>query len=186
MSRPHCQHPDACPAARPDSHCRRCSAIRMSADPAIREKQRAKLAEFHADPATKAMLAERVNASMRKSLATPEGREKRRQHGLRQYREHLSQPDVVARNTAPETRARAGAKASAKWLAWCPADRRAEYRNLIRSKRYSAAEARAVIEATIPGSPVWLERQRHDARRAIEDITRGMRERAAKQRAQAY
>jgi hypothetical protein len=38
-------------------------------------------------------------------------------------------------------------------MGWCPPDRRAEYRHLIKNKHYKREEAMAMILETVPGTP---------------------------------
>ncbi len=177
--RPHCLNPVVCAAAKPTSHCRRCSALRLSKDPEIEARRRDRLAEYHASPDTKTELAARISASMHRSLATPEGLEKRREHGRRQHRDYLSRPDIVARVRSPEARAKAASATSDARLSWCPRERRAEYRAMVRSKGLTAAEARAAIEATIPGTA-------EHARLQIANVRVAQRLRMEREKRQAY
>lgn len=75
-------------------------------------------------------------------------RERRREHGRWLVREKIKQDDW-ARSQTPEVRARVGRANTERTLGWCPAAKRDEYRQLRISLRYSAAEARAIIEADL-------------------------------------
>lgn len=143
--------------------CRPCSARRLNEDPALIARRTAGIAEHFADPAVRAANA----ARLRQHIATmsDEEREWRRENGRRLAREVLARPEVRAKAYAPEVRARSGRKRSATVLAWCPADRRDEYREL-KAKGISAAEARRVIEASLrrpvargPKRPLSFEQQ---------------------------
>lgn len=152
MTRPHCKNPDACTAAKPTTHCRRCSIMRVQADPALEEKRRAAIAALFQDPDYVDAHRARLRKSMEAAQADPALVERRREHGRRQYREHLSRPEVRAKAHCPDARKRAARKTSETRLAWCPPERRDEYRHLITSKLIPAAEARRIIEAEIAGT----------------------------------
>ncbi|KQM88638.1 hypothetical protein ASE67_02540 [Sphingomonas sp. Leaf23] len=138
--------------------CRTCTIKRVNACPATAEKRKAGIhAKLARDPDYRAALVRRA-VTLHEKL-TPEQQEARRLHGIRQRVTVLSRPDVQARTHSPEARAKRGRSASATWLSWCPADRREEYRRLIRSKRIPAAEARAIIEAEVAGTPAAARRE---------------------------
>ena len=129
--------------------CRSCAAKWVNSDPAIHAKRVAGIhRKFAEDPQFKAEHA----ARMVKNGSTPFALEQKRKRGVEQYKNVLSRPDVQERMLSAESRAKRGRTASATWLSWCPADRREEYRRLVRSKRIPAAEARAIIEAEVAGS----------------------------------
>jgi hypothetical protein len=150
--RPHCLNRDACAAKSPVTHCRRCSILRVQADPELEAKRRAGIGALFADPVYVAEHRARLQASVAKASQDPAFIERRRAHGLRQYRDCLSRPDVQAKAHGPDARKRAGRATSETRLAWCPVELRAEYRRLIRSKLIPAAEARRIIEAEIAGT----------------------------------
>jgi hypothetical protein len=152
FQRSHCLNRDACAAATPVTHCRRCSILRVKADPALDAKRRAGVDALFADPAYVAEHRVRLQANVAKASQDPAFIERRRAHGRRQYAECLSRPEVQAKAHGPEARKRAGRATSETRLAWCPTELRAEYRRLIRSKLIPAAEARRIIEAEIAGT----------------------------------
>lgn len=171
-----CRSQSDCKAVGPLSLCRGCKLAALRSDPAIEARRVAAVGSYHARPAVKRALAERI-AAVREAIAgDPIQAERRREHGRRQFREFLSRPDVRARNMDPETRRRAGAKVAETRLAAIPLAYRAQYRVLIRSKRMLAAEARARIAEIIA----------EDARRAIAEFDRRQRERAERERREAY
>ncbi len=179
MTRPHCLNVGNCKAAKPTSHCRSCSARRMLTDPAIAAKRASNLRDFFDRPGVKEMLAERIHASQAKALADPVERERLREHGRKQYREVLSRPDVQALTYSPQANARRGASCRETSLAWCPVPYRDEYQRLVYSKRMSAAEARAIIEAEIAGTAAH-------ARRAVENARLAGRLKHAREVGQRY
>lgn len=130
--------------------CRACNAHRLNNDPAIRERMIEGRTAYFARPGVKEGYAQRIAAYMA-NMPDAE-REKRRERGRRVYRDVLSTPEVRARTMSPDARARAGRSRTDTVLAWCPPELRDHYRFLIRQHHYSAAEARKVIEADIPGT----------------------------------
>jgi hypothetical protein len=142
--------------SRAATRCRRCSARRLNSDPGILARREAGQQAFFADPATKAALAARIGRYI--ANMPDDDRERRRRHGQQMAREAFRRPDAVAKNLSPEVRARAGAKRSSTVLAWCPDERRAEYRALVR-KGFTAGEARRAIEADIPGTKEHARRE---------------------------
>lgn len=140
--------------------CRPHALAAMHADPAYRDRLQAGQRRFLTDREAVAersakMLAgvDRYRASM-----TAEQRAKASEHGRWLYRTHASRPDVVARSQSPEARTRAAAKCSDTVLSWCPPERRAEYKRLVRRK-VPAEEARRIIEAEIPGTAEYARRE---------------------------
>jgi hypothetical protein len=89
-------------------------------------------------------------AKVRAGLAKPSDveRERRRRHG-KTLTIGIQSKEGWKRSQRPEVRARVGAINSERALGWCPPERRDEYRHLVRSLRYSGAEARALIEADL-------------------------------------
>ena len=126
--------------------CHRDAMAALHADPAYREKRLAGLDRHFAKPGAK----EAATSRLRKYQAQmPDAdRERRREHGRWLAREVLT-PERVAKSHTPEARARSIKGNEEAKLGWCPLDRRDEYRLLVRRKRYSAAEARALIEADL-------------------------------------
>jgi len=130
--------------------CKRCAARALNADPEIRARKKAALARYYAQPGVREERAAKIAAYNRNS--SPERRAMLREHGLRMFERHLSNPANAAKANSPEAKARAAAAQIDTKLAWCPPERRDEYRRLCASQRLSAAEARRVIEAEIPGT----------------------------------
>jgi len=157
--------------------CVSCFNAWLNADPEVLARRRAAQIEFFARPEVKAKLRDRL-VGIVANMGEAE-RERRREHGRRQHRDHLSRPDVVARTLSPETRARAGKSRSETVLAWCPPELRASYYQLVRSQKLSAAEARALLEPEIPGTAAH-------ARRQVENRLIAGRIRDENQKAQAY
>jgi hypothetical protein len=125
---------------------------RIHADPELMERKRANLRANFADPSFVAQHTTRLREGVARASKNPAFIENRREHGRAQYRNVLSRPDVKARLHSPETCARRGRSRTDTVLGWCPEHLRAEYRKLIKIKQLSAAEARRVIEALIPGT----------------------------------
>lgn len=157
--------------------CRRCFAAALNSDPAMVAKRRAAQIEFFARPETKAVLAARARHLA--ATMTDAERERRRVRGKQAYVDVLSRPDVVAKTSSPEARARAGRSRTDTVLAWCPPERRACYRELVRKNGLPASEAREIIEQEIPGTPAH-------ARRALANARDAMVIRHHRQKAQAY
>ena len=158
------------------ARCRPCSTRRINADPELAARRDAATRARNADPGVKAATAARLAAYM---ATMPEAhREQRREQGRRAAR-LLHSPEVRARNQSQATRARAGVSITATKLCWCPPPLRGRYRELTRTKHFTAAEARAIIEAEIPGTVPH-------ARRAIANIELRQQLRAERERAEAY
>lgn len=179
MTRAFCLNPDSCTAAKPTTHCRRCTAIRMTSDPTTNQKRIAAMRARYEEPAFRAERVALIARNAAPSRADPGYRDKMREHGLRQFRDVLTRPDVVAKIQAPEARAKRGAAITATRLAWCPAELRDQYRDLVRCKGLTAAEARAAIEDIIDAP-------QRAARRAISDFDHRQRARAAREAREAY
>lgn len=130
--------------------CKACSARHLNSTPEIAARRDAGRARYYATPGVKEAHAARL-ADYNRNIP-PEHREQRRQHGLRIAREVLARPDVLARSNSPEAKRKAGAARTERVLGWCPPELRARYRELCASQRLSAAEARQIIEAEIPGT----------------------------------
>lgn len=126
--------------------CHRDAMIALHANPAYRAKRLAALDRHFAKPGAKEAAGRRL---LKYRDEMPEAdRERRREHGRWLAAEVLT-PELRAKSQTPEARARAIAGNAEAKLGWCPPDRRDEYRLLVRRKRYSAAEARALIEADL-------------------------------------
>ncbi|KTF68662.1 hypothetical protein ACNFJ7_02100 [Sphingomonas sp. HT-1] len=130
--------------------CKSCSARHLNASPELTAKRLAAIERYYAQPGVRERHAARF-AEYNRNIPD-EHREMRRQHGLRQAREVLARPDVLARSNSPEAKRKAGAARTERTLGWCPAELRDQYRQLCASQRLSAAEARRIIEAEIPGT----------------------------------
>lgn len=130
--------------------CKPCSARHINASPELTAKRKAGIERYHAQPGVRERCAANFAAYNRNM--PPEHRERRRQHGLRVAREVLARPDVLARSNSPEAKRKAGAARTERLLGWCPPELRDQYRQLCASQRLSAAEARRIIEAEIPGT----------------------------------
>jgi len=111
----------------PEIEQRRVAAVRASMErPEWKAKQRAALSHYHkrkiaTDPVYRQMMVERG----------------RRVHG-----------DGIGNRIRPagsEARARAGQKITDAKLAWCPPDKRDQYRQLVYNRHFRASEAKAII-----------------------------------------
>jgi len=120
-------------------YCRPHIAARNAADPVWRAKQadgvRRKLSH---DP----VYLDQKRAAARALSADPDIVERR----TRRFRQDKVWEAGHRAALDPEVRARAGRSISERRLGWCPVHLRAEYTDLIRRKRFTAAEARAMIE----------------------------------------
>lgn len=181
FQRQHCQNPDACTAAKPTTHCRRCIIMSVSKNPEAEARRIAGIQAKHAEPEFRAAQTKRIADAVAKASKDPAFKERRREHGRRQYENYLSRPEVRARNASPEVRKAAGRKTSAKRLAWCPEDLRDHYLYLLNSQALRAAEARAMIEELIEArSPEAA------GRREVARITAELASAEARRKAQAY
>lgn len=155
--------------------CRSCAAVYVNSDPEIQRRRREGMAAKFADPQFRAEQAARLRAN----ASTPRAIELRRERGKEQARDVLFRPDVRARTMRPEARAQAGRSVQERALGWCPPERRDEYRTMVRSRQATAAEARRMIEETIPGT------QAHAARMIANNQLR-MQLKHEREKAQAY
>ncbi len=157
--------------------CKPCQIAYMQSDPEIAERRRAAIKRHCAQPEVKSARALRLRNYLQNM---PESdREKRREHGRRQYRDCLSRPDVVAKTLAPEVRRRAGRARTDTVLAWCPPELRETYRELIRRNGLSASDARAALEPSIPGTVAH-------AKLTIENFNLKQKLRVERQQREAY
>lgn len=203
--RPHCQHPEACRAKTLLKHCGPC----QSATPETRAKRSASCKQYLIDnPAererrsaqAKAIgkdveLIARRAAKVTEASRRPENRARQSAHRKAVLADRMQDPTFVEAlrdaghrigrhnllvGMSPELRAQANKKTQAVHLAWCPLQFWDLNRTLKR-KGVKLDERKMMIAAEV-------ERTRPEivARRAIEEITRGMIERAARQKAQSY
>jgi hypothetical protein len=127
--------------------CRSCIAKRNNASPELQQRRKDAITAFHADPTVKAGYRERMRVRNR-DLSDAE-REKRREHGRRQYRDVLSRPDIQSRTQSAEARAKRGAAVSAAAYRDIPEGQRDEVRRLVRGGMATAAEARAIVAEAV-------------------------------------
>lgn len=149
--------------------CARRNALAMNRNPAFMASVKAGVARYFADPENRARRSRDLRARFERM--TPAEMEERREWGRHLHREYLMRPDIIAKRNAPEVRAIIAQKNTDRALAWCPPDRRAEYFNLI-AKKFKSAEARAIIEETIPGTVAYARRHianANDARAIMRD-----------------
>lgn len=165
MTRPHCLAPDACTAAKPTSHCRRCVAKHISSDPAIAERRREGARRKAQEPEYRAKLVERAIANGAKV------REQRGREWLvntaRKMREIANQPEHIATRRSKDKQAGEARTNTVLW--WCPPEYRDRYRHLVNTKKLKGVDARAIIEAQMA----------HDAnapRREVDRFAAAMRE----------
>lgn len=154
--------------------CHPHAMARLHADPGYREKLHAAQRIADARPEVKRKRAANL-AAFRATMSEAE-QERRREHGRLLARTYLSDPAVRARAHSPASRAAAVAGNIRAKLGWCPAELRPLYDQLIRSKRFPAAEARRIIEGEL------VER----ARRDIASRNIAQRLRRARERREAY
>lgn len=116
----------------------------------------------NSDPAVKARRAKTISATRRRKEANdPEFRAKSAAHG-----KWLSQNFNGNDSISAEERKRIGRKLTERYLGWCPPDLRDDYRRLVRNMRYTAAEARTMIEE-------YMEKRMTPFERAMERVRRG-------------
>lgn len=155
--------------------CRSCVCQRLNTDPEMHARKVAGTRKKYEDPAwVAAKRAKLIEIGRR-----PDVIEKRRIRGREHAKAVLTRPDVWNRTQTPEARARAGRKRSETVMGWCPPELRDEYRDLVRSKRIPAAEARAIIEERIPGTAAH-------GRRMVAQSQLNMRLKNERDQMQAY
>lgn len=132
------------------SCCARKIALAMRGDPEIQRRRNDAVKRHLAIPENRQRRVKQLRE--RHANMSEAEREKRKAWGEHLHREYLSRPDVVAKRTSPETLARIGRANTDRKLAWCPPERRDEYRHLLMNRHFPAAEARRIIEAEIPGT----------------------------------
>lgn len=126
--------------------CNPCALRHRNADPAFQARRIAAIRKAYREPVKRAAAAKRIYAHHQAARRDPAMREKLNRN-IWVARERLSDPDVLAKMEG--RRAQAGRNRTETCLAWCPADRRDEYRYLVRSKRLPAADAKARILASL-------------------------------------
>lgn len=127
--------------------CAACNRQALGSDPVRRERNREATRARCADPERRARMAKNVSAGRRAALASdPAAMERARELGRRVGRSRTMSAKHPAGSPA---RMKAGRSTAETKLRWCPREYRAEYRRLILSKKFPAAEARAIIEASI-------------------------------------
>lgn len=168
--RTHCLKPDACAAARPSTHCRTCSAARLNADPGIVARRLAVIHEKQGGNPEAGRKGREIIAAMRR---TPEHQAFMRAVGLSVPRDQLAR--ATAASHAPEAKAKRVRTFRSGIYAGLPEHRWDEAARLLRIG-FTAAEAKEIIRRD----------EVQKARLAIERTAREMRERAARQRAEAY
>ena len=136
-----CPHPKSRGAKR----CRACCLAYLNSSPEVAARRREAMDRHWSNPANIMAAREKIRAVTAATMADPAKVERKREHGRRQFRDHLSRPEVVAKCQAPEVRKRAGEKASATKLRDIPPHLRGEYRTLVRGGNVNAAEAKALI-----------------------------------------
>jgi len=154
----------------------------LRTDPAIDARRRSAQQTYLAQPETKAKLAAQMRVSHAIAMQNPDFKAWQRENGRRLQRDILSSPEIRATMVTPSAKAKRGAAVTETRLGWCPVDQRQHYRDLIRRKGLSAAEARAIIEASIRPEPNPVEQ----AREAIAEIMRKQIERQRRDKMQAY
>lgn len=203
--RPHCQNPQSCRAKTLLKHCGPCQsatpetrakrsaacrqylldnpaerqrrseqAVALGKDKDLLARRTAKVTEASRRPENRARQSARRKAVLAEKMQDPAFVEALREAGHRIGRHNL----LVG--MSPELRAQANEKTRAVHLAWCP-PQFWDLNRTLKRKGVKLDERKVMIAAEV-------ERARPEvvAKRAIEDITRGMRERAARQREQAY
>lgn len=149
----------------------------MHADPSYQARRAAGLARYYDTPGARKASGDRLRAF--RATMSDEERERRREHGRWLIREYLSRPEIRARALSPEGRAKGAATATRRRFAWLPDELRPLYDHLVYSKKLSADEARAVIEADLPGTLA-------NARREIANRELASRLRHERQQREAY
>jgi len=178
MTRPHCQNLDACKARSATTHCRRCAAGALMADPAIRARHQQGIDAKFADPVKRNAHVAVATGNIRRFLDRPGSREYLRERA-NEIRPLSQTPQAIERRVSGMREA--AEKRTRTLLPWCPAEWIEEYRHLTRVKHLKPAEARAIIEAEIERLSPQAE-----ARRIIDEVNAKMRAKAAREKAQAY
>ena len=130
------------------TRCKVCANKHVNSNPAVAQARTEGIRrKFATDPAHHAKMAAVARRNAQKACADPEYRARLIEHGKIQYAKHLNTPQGRAANKA--VRAQAGKTRTETVMAWCPPELRAEYKYWTISRRKSAVEARAIMEAKI-------------------------------------
>jgi hypothetical protein len=139
------------PATNKSGKCKACYCRFLNTDPEMRARRSAGILAHYNEPGVREM---RRNALLRAMTGLSDDERKRRsEYGKIHARAVLLRPDVMARAQAPDAIRRRSAGHTEAMMGWCPPDRRAEYRHLIKNKHYKREEAMAMILETVPGTP---------------------------------
>jgi hypothetical protein len=165
LMRPNCKKPDGCTAKTPGKHCSPCTFAANRADPEF-ERRRAEglRRRLETDPEFRAAHVKASSERLREWRSRP---------GVMVGAHERSRANLAKANT-PEAIAARTALIRKQRVGWCPDHRYDEYRRL--SRRMPAADAKRII----------LEDEAASARRQIAEFTQRQRERAAREKAQAY
>jgi hypothetical protein len=123
--------------------CQACFTRFLNGDPALHAARVAGIRAKFTDPAHREKMAKIARRNGQKSAADPRHLERLRERGRRLAPAVFRTPGALARMAA--VRAANGRKVSETRLGWCPPAWRDRYRYLMRSKRLSAAAARAQV-----------------------------------------
>lgn len=176
--RPHCRQTDAC-KAKGAGHCRGCAGAAIHANPEHAARRLEGIRKKYADPDFRAERGDLIKRNVAHLADDPVHKERLRERGRTLQREHVRKTDFHAVVHSPEARAKRGASITERRLGWCPPELRQAYRDFVRCKGLTAAEARAAIE-DILAAPA------REARRAIAEFDRQQRERHAREQREAY
>lgn len=135
------------------TQCRACRRRDFNSDPARRAAASATMKRRWQDPA----YHEKQGALIRAYETTPQHHATMLENGRRWGTQNIAAPAGSAQ------RRKAGRTTSATRLAWCPPDRRDEYRALRKKKGMRAHEARALIEQDIAAAQRRKEVQARNA-----------------------
>ncbi|WP_374651196.1 hypothetical protein [Rhizorhabdus sp.] len=141
--RPNCLIPTAC-QARTRKHCRSCAAKAVAARPEERAKRSAVTKARFQSAHFRAKHRRALERTYEEKRQDPEWLAKRQADGAR-LQEILSRPEIRAKTYSPEVNAKRGAACQERWLGWCPPEYRAQYRRLVGSFKFKAAEAKQMI-----------------------------------------
>lgn len=122
--------------------CQPCFLAKLTADPTRNARIAASQKRYHADPKNKYALKRRAMQAGKTRRANPIWREAT----VKRMREIVQPLSMTPESLASRNTAELLLKSVESRLSWCPHDYRAHY-YLIRGKRVSAADARAMIEA---------------------------------------
>ena len=143
MTRANCQNPDACTAAKPTTHCRRCAAIAINACPIIAERRKQAIRAKYDDPDFR----ERHAAAARKNIAIVHQRKEWMREQGKRLHQHSRAPEALAKRKALYVQS--GQRRTATLLPWCPPAYLDLHRFFVKVKGFTAAESRQMVEAQI-------------------------------------